>query len=556
VVRFDERENPTVRLADDGTIAVSDSLKTGSELFPPLASDVGGWLYLNLNNGGSAAYAAAPQYDLLTDSSTVRGVRQSQAWITTRMAAEGRYGVAFDATALGNGCSPAPASPSLASANAVLRPIGPAPDRPNGAPVTGTITHRNDDSCDIALLPAATLLLPFFQVEVSEPVDHATTTLVTIVNTSNQPQIARATIWTDWAYPVLTFDIFLTGYDVQAINLYDLLVDGRLPGSGTRSSPFGARSANANPRFLPSAQSSCASLPNAIPAALLANVRRALTQGLEENCGNIRLGGTHAAAFGYVTVDLVATCSAKSPRDIGSVEELLFDNVLTGDYQVLDPTATSGNYAFGSPLVHIRAIPEGGAAGEQIATNLPRTFYERLYGETHRDRRQPLPSAFAARYIEAGYTSFFTLFAVWREAATQAGASCFAYAQNSDMEVAEVVRFDERENPTTTIPDIVIPGAQHEITLPASALVASYSTLFPPLESGDVAGWMYLNLAGPETGPSGAQTPMPNQAWVVTTMTAEGRYGVAFDATALANGCTPPRKLSTELDPIAPSPVP
>src|SRR5213596_1319897 len=52
------------------------------------------------------------------------------------------------------------------------------------------------------------------------------TTLFTIVNTSRYPQIAHVTVWTDWAFPVLGFNVFLTGYDVQGINLYDVIVRG------------------------------------------------------------------------------------------------------------------------------------------------------------------------------------------------------------------------------------------------------------------------------------------------------------------------------------------
>src|ERR1041385_4376142 len=92
----------------------------------------------------------------------------------------------------------------------------------------GTSTRRkptttdNDDSCDIALLPAATLLLPYFEVDFNSPATIARTTLFVIQNTTATPQIVRVTLWTDWAYPMLTFNIFLTGYDVQGINLYDI----------------------------------------------------------------------------------------------------------------------------------------------------------------------------------------------------------------------------------------------------------------------------------------------------------------------------------------------
>jgi len=108
-------------------------------------------------------------------------------------------------------------------------------------------------------------------------------------------------------------------------------------------------------------------------------------------------------AIGYATIDVAATCSVALPIDPGYFSaEILFDNVLIGDYQDVNQSTTAGNYAGGNPLVHIRAIPEGGPAGSLVATNLPFTFYDRYQGgaltSTARtvDRRQPLPSAFAA----------------------------------------------------------------------------------------------------------------------------------------------------------------
>src|SRR5688572_22927392 len=92
----------------------------------------------------------------------------------------------------------------------------------------GAATTRNDDSCDVSLMPAATLLLPYFEVDLQSNTASALTTLFTVVNTTSTPQIAKVTLWTDWAYPVIDFPIYLTGYDVQAINLRDVLTAGSI----------------------------------------------------------------------------------------------------------------------------------------------------------------------------------------------------------------------------------------------------------------------------------------------------------------------------------------
>src|ERR1043166_6434110 len=102
-----------------------------------------------------------------------------------------------------------------------------------GGAAAGPSTTNNDDSCGIGTTPAATLLLPYFEVETAT---RATDTFFTIVNTGYLPQIAHVVVWTDWSYPVLDFNIFLTGFDVQPISMYDIIVNGiiaPIPNSAT-----------------------------------------------------------------------------------------------------------------------------------------------------------------------------------------------------------------------------------------------------------------------------------------------------------------------------------
>src|SRR5947209_7768520 len=87
-------------------------------------------------------------------------------------------------------------------------------------------TIDNNASCDITVSPAATLLLPYFEVEVDKHVLEAKNTIFSVVNTSKVPQIARVTVWSDEGYPALWFNIFLTGYGVQPISMYDVIGRG------------------------------------------------------------------------------------------------------------------------------------------------------------------------------------------------------------------------------------------------------------------------------------------------------------------------------------------
>jgi hypothetical protein len=437
---------------------------------------------------------------------------------------------------------------------------------PSGAPTT----TNNDDSCDIGVAPAATLLLPYFEVDITPNVAAANTTLFTVTNVSRQPQIAHVTLWTDWSYPVLDFNIFLTGYDVQAINLYDIIARGQVaPLTGTSSATTpGARSATnntaGNPNFASGAAASCGPGPQGggqIPTPLQADVRSGLTVGKYSLCGNTSIGSNHGAttAVGYATIDVANICSTTLPTEPSYyANEILFDNVLIGDYQQVNPNATTGNYAQGNPMVHIRAIPEGGLAGSTPGTNLPYTFYTRYQSALTptRDRRQPLPSVFAARFIEGGATGFVTDYKIWREGTTGANATCAQYGGtatitgNADLAVSDIVRFDERENPFTyTGSTNFSPLPTNIITLPETSRTSTASSAFPAMTSGDVAGWMYLNLDNQEF-------QRASQNWVIVSMFAEGRYAVDFDAAWLGNGCSAPEDVTTEdnTNPIGPAP--
>src|SRR3954471_23783697 len=100
-------------------------------------------------------------------------------------------------------------------------------------------------------------------------------------------------------------------------------------------------------------------------------------------------------------------------------------------------------------MVHIRAVPEGGGAGSNVDTRLPYTFYDRYTPASTRtiDRRQPLPSLFAARYIQGGIGAYATNLTIWREGFGI--GSCADASKSGNMLVAEIVRFDEHENPNT-----------------------------------------------------------------------------------------------------------
>src|SRR3954452_14269262 len=133
------------------------------------------------------------------------------------------------------------ASAGLAQTRRTVR--GPLPLRDS--------TIDNNASCDISTSPAATLLLPYFEVEIDKHVIEAKNTIFSVVNTSKAPQIARVTVWSDEGYPALWFNIFLTGYGVQPISMYDVIGRGVMPVTSSQA-PNGAKSMpnGENPRFV------------------------------------------------------------------------------------------------------------------------------------------------------------------------------------------------------------------------------------------------------------------------------------------------------------------
>ena len=436
-----------------------------------------------------------------------------------------------------------------------------ASDFGTGAPAT----TNNDESCDIGVYPAATLLLPYFEVAEDRGGEN---TIFTITNVSAGDVIAHVVLWTDYSYPVIDFNIYLTGYDVQSINLWDVIWDGIIApetdakdaGTGTDISPEGDNSGDDG--WNESDSANCDELPGELDSFFTDRMQSAFVDGTVEavagtdfdECDTV--GNEHENAVGYATIDVSDTCNVALPTDGDEYfeNEIGFANVLIGDFQQIN---SDNDFAQGNPMVHIRAVPEG-TDDSDTETNFDRTFYSRYQTQVAGvpgtvDRRQPLPSVFAARWINLGENDWQTYFKIWREGVTDAPAStdCDAVPDNGQLAVTETVVFDEDENGTgiTTEDEIVSPSPGVEgIELPETSLTAiDDDDLFPQgLDSS--AGWVYFNLDyGTSTtypGTSDADNEFASQNWVVISMRAEGRYSVDFDAAALGNGCTPPQELS------------
>lgn len=383
----------------------------------------------------------------------------------------------------------------------------------------------------IDAVPAATLLLPYFEVDTTGP--DGVNTLFSINNASATAVLAHVTVWSDQSVPVLDFDVYLTGYDVQSISMRDILVNGNLPvtasagqdTAGDTISPQGPVSQDIN-------FASCTTLPYTNPkvsAGFRAHLNAWLQGNASPTTGNCAGSKTKDGVLrGYVTVDTVNACNLFFPSDYAFYFPFLtFQNVLWGDYFIVNPEQ---NFADGDTLVHI----EAGTVNDFLAGD--HTFYGRYNGATATDRREPLATTWASRYLNGGAFTGGTDLIVWREAnAAASGYSCTLQGPASwyPLESTQIVIFDEEEQPVTS-EDCPSgdPTCEQTIVIPNETQRVDVATdLLAPFDF----GWIYLNLQHPDT----AYADPYAQSWVSPVMDAEGRFSVGFSGIQLDNANNP-----------------
>jgi hypothetical protein len=404
----------------------------------------------------------------------------------------------------------------------------------------------------IDAVPAATLLLPYFEVDLANP--NGITTLFSVNNASATAVVAHVTMWTDESIPTLDFDIYLTGYDVQTINIRDIF-NGNLPrtadaGSdpGDTISHKGSLSQDIN---FPGSTGPCANpypATGALSAALIDHIRKSHTGQFSALYGGCS-GASYSdnIARGYITVDTVVSCNLSFPSDAGYFTTLASNqNVLWGDYFWINP---GQNYATGTTLVHIEACssPSVGNGAGQCPFSFAAgdyTFYGRYNSVAGQDQREPLATTFASRYINGGNFSGGTDLIVWRDSKTRpVGAngthSCSTNPSWFPLNQSNIVAFDEQENPTLLCfqSDNVSPptgGTQTCFPLETQRIhLAGGNKIGADPAPPAPFGWIYLNLN--HTLASGDPYPGRAQAWVVTTMAASALYEVGYDAIQLDN---------------------
>ena len=415
------------------------------------------------------------------------------------------------------------------------------------------------DLCTIDAVPAATLLLPYFEVDYTNP--DGVTTLFSLNNASATAALAHVTLWTNWSYPTIDFDIYLTGYDVVTVNMRDMFFEGNLPITADDGSD---PTDTISPQGPVSQDISFANCQNFFPFYVNPLVRGNALERLQDGhtgdplgfapfngrCVGADLGDS--IARGYVTFDSSSTCHTAFPNEVGYFVDggLGFannENLLWGDYFIVDP---ANNFAFGENMVHIEADDLFNAA----STPTGYTFYNRyIPAQAGADNREPLGTTWATRYLNGGAFSGGTDLIVWRDSTSSEISNNGYTCGNTEaagpswfpLNEFEVIAFDEEEDAV----EICFSGPGGVISPPETG---SDPACFP-YETGRYAfgegnlqvpftfGWTYLNLNIPTDAPVGdsdyGTSTFVAQSYVAATHSASGRFQVGFAAIQLTNAC-------------------
>ena len=391
--------------------------------------------------------------------------------------------------------------------------------------------------CAIDAVPAATVLLPYFAVDLDNPA--GITTLFSLGNASAAPQLAHVTFWTDLSVPTLDFDIYLTGYDIVTVNLRDVFTDGIIPQTGGGLVPAGEFS-------LPNVVFPNCDLPLGNLPGILVDHIRAMHTGqespLELSCGGADRGNN--TAVGYITVDNVNQCNFLFPSNVGyfgTAGVAIDDNTLWGDYFLIDP---ANAFAQGDNLVSLEADAtlEAGAGGPNQggANGIGYTFYGRYVGATGIDHREPLATTWAARYLNGGAFTGGTSLMCWRDTGiVQQNFACGTTPVPFPLSQEQIVVFDEDENPNLIEQPPFSPGIPGIDILPCPYEVTRVEVGGPSFPVPFDFGWLFLELS---TTTGGFFDPY-KQAYVFQVHDASGLFSVGYSGIALDSACQPNQTL-------------
>ncbi|AKU92743.1 hypothetical protein AKJ08_3130 [Vulgatibacter incomptus] len=357
--------------------------------------------------------------------------------------------------------------------------------------------------------PAATLLVPHFEVDTVDP--NGVNTQIRLVNLFASAVLVHATLWTDYGLPTHRFNVYLTGYDSSLVDLRWLfqkgLVDltastGQDPNDGI--SPKGDYSQDMNfascTGQLPPARLSAAAIEDLVSA----HTGKASPLRFDGKCAGAPHGD--ATARGYVTFDTVNNCTQRVPGDVGyfgngGIGDATNQNYLSGTYTIID---RNQKVSVADTLVHVQA-----SSTDSATTTAGRpTFYGKFVSWDASDNREPLGTAWQARFINnVAPSSLFgafadgkTSFVVWRESPEVLSAfTCGSVPTGFPLPVREILEFDEQEQVTALSTNLgTFPLVSQRVAITDPSLAAAYASGFISVDLRAPVG----AVGGPPTDPS------------------------------------------------------
>lgn len=370
--------------------------------------------------------------------------------------------------------------------------------------------------CDLDEVPAATLLLPYFETGLEGT---GLDTIIAIRNAGPKPLLANMTVWSDVGAPVFSFPIGLMPYDSYDLSMREVLADGKIPPShrGTFTDCG---------NLLP--------VPD-IPSTLLQTIQDVLTgrpaPALGGLCLGLSLPGRSSVAHGYVTIDTVNRCKHfydpmtsyfNEYFGVGAAAKrriITDDNKLLGQSIFVDSTSPTHPMAHAEPLVHIEA-------GKTVDKGY--TFYGRLLNWKGEDRREPLATNFAVSFALGGVYGSTELF-VWRDPRSFPPGPFACSSPPFDLDEVAVVAFDEQGGFTN-------PPGDHFFGAAAQRVDLVDGGLRPPTPATGDFGWLFLNL---NLAPNRKAV---SQAWVIglvnSAPTSEPIFTAGYEAVRFDSACT------------------
>jgi len=351
--------------------------------------------------------------------------------------------------------------------------------------------------CSRGNVPAASLLIPYFEVDLADP--GGKTTLFAFASVAPTPTMTRVHLWSDWGIPVYAFNVLLAPEAVQTINLRDVVGQLLVPGL-----------VHADPEHFPA----CFAPTVPFLGPTVEQVQARLT-GKPEPSGFCysRPRGETTLAVGFVTIDVVRDCDLATPLDSTYRLVALDDNVLWGDVFYVAPDDDS---AQGIPAVAVRTDPE-------VATD--RGFYD----PGPDLGRLPLDETWRTRFLSGGALDTSTEVVVFQPAFHAEPELCEDSQAYGD---AVRVRWGPEPGPLGPRSDILeVAAATRKLSLAELT-----PDPLPVAGSLELEAWHVPCCSKCSCVPEDLPFRVPSLIWAIHR--AAGRFSVGVEATPIAGSCS------------------